>query len=150
MLDMVVSNFRGKVLIPETVMTEVCEDRRIEVPAIEKLINDHKIEVFKVKGIAQTKNIMEDFSIDRGEAEAIILSIEKGISMVATDDRNAIRACKMLKLDFVTAITILIRAFEKTLIDSETALLKLQKLQLIGRYSKEIIRDATKLLRGGT
>lgn len=39
--------------------------------------------------------LMEDFNIDEGEAEALILAIQEKAIMVATDDRNAIRACKL-------------------------------------------------------
>ena len=55
----------------------------------------------------------------------------------------------MLKINFVTAIAILVRAFEKNLIDRDSAFIKLQKLQVVGRYSKAIIKDATKQLKGG-
>lgn len=70
-------------------------------------------------------------------------------SLVATDDRNAIRACKALKLDFTTAVAILIRAFEKKLIDKAEALIKIQKLGSVARYNKAIIKDAVKLIEGG-
>lgn len=105
--------------------------------------------ISKVKDRGQVSKLMKDFSIDDGEAEAISLAFQENIPIVATDDRNAIRACKMLKIDFVTTIAILLRAFEKKLIDEEKAVIKLQKLQSIGRYSKAIIDDAEKRLRGG-
>lgn len=76
-------------------------------------------------------------------------AIQEGASMVATDDRNAIRACKLLKINFITAIAILIRAFEKNLIDRDESLIYLHKLQSVGRNSKAIIEDAIKQLKGG-
>jgi len=45
---------------------------------------------------------MDDFNIDEGEAEALLLAIQAGAETIATDDRNAIRASKLLKIDFVT------------------------------------------------
>lgn len=68
--------------------------------------------------------------------------------MVAADDRNAIRACRLLKIEFITAIAILIRAAEKELNKGE-AVLKLEKLETIGRYKKAIIADARKNIKGG-
>ncbi|MBI5026405.1 MAG: hypothetical protein HZC12_06725, partial [Nitrospirae bacterium] len=56
---------------------------------------------------------------------------------------------KILKVEFVTAIAILIRSFEKGLIDRDEAIIKLQKLQSIGRYNRAIIEDATKQIKGG-
>ncbi|ODS34247.1 MAG: hypothetical protein SCARUB_00621 [Candidatus Scalindua rubra] len=149
MLEMFVSSFHGKVLIPERVKAETCKKGREETPLILKLINDKKIYVINVKRDKQIKKIMEDFNIDVGEAEVLILAIQKGVSTIATDDKNAIRACKLLKIHFVTAIAFLIRAFERGLIERDEALFKLQKLQSYGRYSKVILDDATNHIKGG-
>jgi predicted transcriptional regulator len=80
---------------------------------------------------------------------SILAHRKKFLFNVLSFDRNAIRACKILKIDFVTAIAFLIRGFEKGLIDRDEALAKLDKLGFIGRYSKEIIKDATKKIKGG-
>jgi predicted nucleic acid-binding protein len=149
LLEIFVSSFHGKILIPEKVKAETCIKGRDETPLILKLIKDKKICVVNVKKGKQIKMIMEDFNIDIGEAETLILAFQKGASAIAADDRNAIRACKMLKIHFVTAITFLIRAFEKGLIEKEDALLKLQKLQSYGRYSKVILENATDKIKGG-
>lgn len=92
---------------------------------------------------------MDDFNIDEGEAEALLLAIQAGAETIATDDRNAIRASKLLKIDFVTAIGFLIRAHEKQLVDRDEALTKLQSLQVIGRYSNAILEDAKNRIEGG-
>ncbi len=146
---MFIANYRRRVLIPQTVKLEITSGGREEALLITKLIESKKIEISKVKNSRQIKKLMDDFNIDSGEAEAIILAIQEGASMVATDDRNAIRACKLLKINFITAIAILIRAFEKNLIDRDESLIKLHKLQSVGRYSKAIIEDAIKQLKGG-
>lgn len=59
------------------------------------MINEKKIQVLKVKNAKAVMKLMEDFNIDEGEAEALILAIQEKAIMVATDDRNAIRACKL-------------------------------------------------------
>jgi predicted nucleic acid-binding protein len=92
---------------------------------------------------------MDDFNIDSGEAEAIALALQKKVSMIGTDDRNAIRACRILKIDFTTAVAVLIRTFEKKLIDKDEALVKLQKLDSVARYSRAIVEDAQKQIAGG-
>jgi len=48
-----------------------------------------------------------------------------------------------------TAIAILIRTFEKNLIDKDEALIKLQKLEVIARYSRAIMEDARERIEGG-
>lgn len=148
LLELFVSDFRGRVLIPLKVKTEVYIKKSDETPFITKLIEDKRIEISEAKNSRQIKKLMNDFNIDTSEAEALILAIQEGAGIVATDDRNAIRACKVLKLDFVTAIAVLIRAFEKKLIDKDEAVAKLQKLESIGRYSRTIIEDAIKRIKG--
>jgi predicted nucleic acid-binding protein len=148
-IELFVSNFEGEVLIPKTVRAEVLKKGKEEVPLIKTLIDGKKIKISRLKDEKQTRKLMNDFNIAAGEAEAIVIALKKGSHAVATDDRNAIRACKMLRLEFITAITILIRAVEKGLISKEEATLKLQKLQSIGRYNKAIIEDAAKQIEGG-
>ncbi|OGL43238.1 MAG: hypothetical protein A2161_09590 [Candidatus Schekmanbacteria bacterium RBG_13_48_7] len=91
---------------------------------------------------------MQDFNIDIGKAEVLTLAIQENAGIIATDDRNTIRACKFLRKDFITAITVLMMSLEKKIIDREEALIKLGKLQSFGRYSKPIIEDATKRIKG--
>lgn len=149
LLDIFVLNFNAAVLMPEKVAAEVRDKNFEESPLISKLIKDEKIKILKIKKRKLTIKLMSDFNIDEGEAEAISLALQEKINIIATDDRNAIRACKVLKIEFITAISVLLRAHEKGLIDKDIALVKLQKLASIGRYSKSIIADAEKHLRGG-
>ena len=149
LLETFVSNFPGKVLIPEKVEEEICTEKMEETPLVVKLIKDKKIRVLKVKNGQPVKKLMDDFNIDAGEAEAITIALQEKASLVATDDRNAIRACKVLRIEFTTAIAILIRSFEKNLIPKDEALIKLKKLESIARYSRAIMDDARKQIEGG-
>lgn len=149
MLELFISNYKGRLLIPEMVRAEVCIKGKEETPLITGLIAGNKIEVVKTGHGGAVKKLMEDFNIEVGEAEALLLAVKEGAEAIATDDRNAIRASKFLKLEFITATTILVRAFEKRLIDRGTAVIKLQKLQSVGRYSKTIIDDAMKQIKEG-
>ncbi len=149
MLELFVKDFKGEVLIPEKVRKEACDFPGSEVPYILKLIKEKEIRVVSLKARREIKKLMEDFNIDTGEAEAIVLAIKKGCRIVATDDRNAIRACKLLGLDFITAVTVLIRAYEKGILEMDEALAKLDTLAQIGRYSQKIISDAKERIKGG-
>lgn len=148
-LDLFISNFHYRVLIPEKVRLEACSGKREETPLIVKLIEEKRIEVLKAKNKTLIRKLIEDFNIDEGEAEALTLALQGKGSIIATDDKNAIRACKVLRLEFITAIAILIRIFEKGIMQRDEAVIKLQKLQSIGRYSRVIIEDAEKFLKGG-
>jgi len=149
-LDLFITDVRGSVIIPEKVRSEAVTEGKEEVQSITRLLQEKKISVVKVKNTSLRKKLMEDFSIEAGEAESLALALEHKSALVATDDRNAIRACKMLKLEFITAVTVLVRAVEKGMIDKDEGLVKLQKLQTVGRYRKTIIEDAVRLIKGGS
>ena len=148
-LEAFIGNYRGRLFIPNRVKEEVLDKRCEENLQIASIIRDGNIEVLSVFDRRLPQRLMDDFSIDIGEAEAITLALEKDAAAVATDDRNAIRACKLLKIDFITAISILIRAAEKKIIGKDEAFVKLEKLQSIGRYKKSIIEDARLRIKGG-
>ena len=115
---------------------------------MEKLIQDGGIDVLRIRDKKLVSKLMDDFNIDEGEAEVLTLAIEKKASLVGTDDRNAIRACKVMKLNFTTAIAILVRACEKGLLQADEGLAKLQKLQSFARYKKGIIETARNQIQG--
>jgi len=131
------------------VKSEVCVQGEAERPLVENLIKQGKIEILTAKNPRQKRKLMADFNIDEGEAEALLLSIQIGAEAIATDDRNAIRASKLLKIDFITAIGFLVRAYEKQLVDRDEALTKLQSLQAVSRYSNIILKDAKNRIEGG-
>lgn len=148
-LDLFISDYGGEVLIPEKVKEEVLQKGSVETPQMGGLIKDGKIKILKVDNRKLLQRLVDDFNIDSGEAEAITLALHKKGAVVATDDRNAIRACKFLKMEFVTAISILVRAFEKRLLNKNEAILKLERLKSVGRYKEAIIADARRQIKGG-
>jgi len=77
LLETFVSNFPGKVLIPEKVEGEICTEKMEETPLVVKLIKDKKIRVLKVKNGQPVKKLMDDFNIDAGEAEAITIALQE-------------------------------------------------------------------------
>ncbi len=128
MLELFVKDFKEEVLIPQGIKREACDFSGSEVPYILKLIKEKEIRVVSLKARREIKKLMEDFNIDTGEAEAIVLAIKNGCRIIPTDDRNAIRACKLLGLDFITAVAVLIRAYKKGILEMEEALAKLDTL----------------------
>ena len=149
LLELFISTFQGRVAIPKKVKSEVCVQGEAERPFVENLIKQGKIEILTAKNPRQKRKLMADFNIDEGEAEALLLAIQTGAKAIATDDRNAIRASKLLKIDFITAIGFLVRAYEKQLVDRDEALTKLQSLQAVAKYSNTILKDAKNKIEGG-
>ena len=148
MLDIFVTDFEKKVVISDKVWQEVLEGSSPDVPLIARLVEERGIDVLRAKDKKLVRKLMEDFNIDEGEAETLTLAMEKKASLVATDDKNAIRACKIMRLDFTTAIAVLVRACERNLIQADEALFKLQKLQSFARYKKTIIETARNQIEG--
>jgi predicted nucleic acid-binding protein len=150
LLDLFVEDFGGRLAIPPNVRSEVLMGGKAETAQISNIISAEKIKVLKVKDQKLVEKFMDDFNLGRGEAEALALAFQEGAELVATDDKNAIRAAKMLKIDFVTAIAFAVRAFEKQLIEADEAKLKIEKLKSVGRYGKQIIEDAlVRIEKGG-
>lgn len=148
MLDIFLADVGRKAAIPVKVKEEVLTGSSPDVPVIAKLVQDRRIDVLKAKDRKLVRRLMEDFNIDEGEAEMLTLAIQEKAFLVATDDKNAIKACKIMKLDFTTAIAFLVRACEKGLIESDGAFAKLQKLQSFARYNKTIIETAKNQIEG--
>ena len=65
-LELFISDFHGRILIPEKVMLEVSAGGGEERHLIVKLIEDRIIRGLKVKNVRQGKKVMEDFNIESG------------------------------------------------------------------------------------
>ncbi len=148
MLEVFISNLPEHAFVPEKVKEEVLIKGSLETLQVAALVDRGSIRALTVDDRKLIQKLMSDFTIDPGEAEAIALALKKKGAVVATDDRNAIRACKLLKIDFITALAVLIRATEKQLLDVSGALAKLERLASIGRYKKSIIADARRRIKG--
>lgn len=142
LLRLIAGDYRGRMLIPDAVEREACRKGFPDAAAIRRFIEAGRIEVVTVSVSRELEKLEEDLAIDRGEAAAILLARNEQADFVASDDRNAIRACRLLGLGFVSTPALLVRAVEKGLVDREEGLLKLEKLQVIGRYRQEIIAHA--------
>jgi predicted nucleic acid-binding protein len=148
MLDCFISHTTRQLIIPLAVRNETLQAGKEETPFIEKLLEQRTIITEQVSDEAAIQKLMKDFAIDRGETEAILLAHRYGNAIVATDDRNAIRTCRMLGLGYITALSIVISLCEHGALSKSEAILKLEQLQRIGRYSKRIMEDAVATLKG--
>lgn len=148
LLECFINRVKRQIVIPLAVRDETLQPGKEETPFIEKLLDQQTIITEKVSNEAAVNKLMSDFAIDRGETEAIFLAHCAGSAIVATDDRNAIRACRMLGLGYITALSIVISLCEHGALSKPEALLKLEQLQRIGRYSKRIMEEAVATLKG--
>lgn len=137
----------AEVVIPAGVETESTQKDTFDAGLVRALIQDGRIKIETVKAPERVKQIMKDFHLEEGEAQALDLARTKRATL-ATDDGLAIKGCKVLGVEFVTAIHFLIRAYERGAIGKEMTFAKLEKLKRYGRYDLRIIEDARNRLGG--
>jgi predicted nucleic acid-binding protein len=145
-LDSFLHEVEFEVAIPPEVEKECCSVKKsLDALMIQKALDKSEIRVIAVKNRKLVTKLEGDFSLGRGEAEAIVLALtEKAV--LGIDDKNGINACKLLGLTFTTAIGILVRMREKRLLTTNEALVKLEDLAKHGRYRKSILEDARRKL----
>jgi predicted nucleic acid-binding protein len=146
LLDIFIDGYEGDIIIAKEVEKESTIKSTFDSLLIKKRIEERKIQVKNVQDNRVGK-LMNDFNINAGEAESIMLALKVKARIMGTDDKNAINACRLLKIPFTTAIDVLIRAGEKNLITKEESYSKLTQLSRFGRYRKEILEDAKRRLR---
>lgn len=136
-----------KIVIPVQVREEYSfEKDSYYAKLIEKMIENKKIIVKKVDEKILS-NILDSFSLDIGEAAAYCLYKKGSYKAILTDDRELIKLCKLEKIPFLCTLAILVNLYEKDVINKKDLNEKLEKLNSIGRYSKEIFDHFTKDLK---
>lgn len=143
LLDLFLANTKLAVVIPGEVEKECCGSKKaLDALIIQRAVDESRIEVVAVKNRKLVAKLEADFSLGRGEAEAIALALNEKARVLAIDDKNGINACKLLGVAFTTAVGILIRSREKGLLEGAAALARLELLAKYGRYKNSIIEDA--------
>ena len=94
------------------------------------------------------EKILDRFNLDKGEASTIALHRQMNADIIATDDKQAINACKILEIKFTTSLKLLERAHEKELLNQEKALTKLSELDKHGWYKDNQIKTTERNIRG--
>jgi predicted nucleic acid-binding protein len=150
LMDTFLAGIPMDVAIPKEVEKECCAVKKtLDAHMIQKAIGDSRIQSIIVKNKKFAAKLQADFSLGKGEADAIALALAEKAQLVAIDDKSGINACKLLGIPFTTAAGILVRCREKDLITLSDALLKLALLTIYGRYKNSIVEDVRKKLEAG-
>lgn len=152
LLDIFLDDFQGKPLLPGAVEAESTgRPGRPDGLLIQQRILEGRLAVQEIQQPRILSRLLQDFRLGLGEAEALVLALEIGdTAIVATDDRNAIRACKVLRIGFVTSLGILVRAVEKGLLTRAEGKRFLEKLKIYGRFRDELIDEISRQIGGTT
>lgn len=143
LLDLFLANVSAAVAVPVEVAKECCGPKKaLDAVMIQRALDETRIKTIALKNRRFAVKLQADFSLGKGEAEAIALAVNEKAQLVGIDDQNGINACKLLGLRFTTAVGILVRSREKGLLEGFEALEKLARLAKYGRYKDWIIEDA--------
>jgi uncharacterized protein len=149
LLDLFLASVGVPVAIPGEVARECCgSSKTLDAVMIQKALDESHMKTIVVKNYRLVAKLESDFSLGKGEAEAIALAVNEKAQLLGIDDKNGINACKVLGLACTTAVGILIRSREKGLLEPPDALEKLGRLARYGRYKNSIIEDARLKLEG--
>ena len=122
--------------IPETVFHECASDnlrkKHPDAERIGRLVDGKRIYVKKLIKKEKVK----------GEDEAIFLFKEIKADIFLCDDGRAIKICEVLKIPFTTSPRVVVDLYHKEIIAIEMAKEALNKLDILGRYSKDVISNA--------
>jgi predicted nucleic acid-binding protein len=147
--DLFLDDLPEKAVIPQEVEKECCrKPQAFDSLIIQKAIKERKISVRALKRKIVYQKLQRDLGLGSGEGETLAFALTQKAPIVAIDDRRGIRACKLLKLPFFTAMDIVVRMSQKQIVTKEEALRKLQALARHGRYSEEIIKRAMTTVEG--
>src|SRR5262245_59212558 len=143
LLDLFLAKVGAPVAIPGEVEKECCGSKKaLDAVIIQRALDESRIKTVVLKNRRLVAKLQDDFSMGRGEAEAIALALDEKAQFLGIDDKNGINACRLLGVAFTTAVGILIRSREKRLLEESAALEKLASLAKQGRYKDSIIEDA--------
>lgn len=147
LLDLFADMANGPAVIALEVEKEATQKKTFDALLIKQRIEDKKITIKKVKNNAMVKTVMIDFNLHKGEAETITLCLENS-GAIATDDYNAMKACTVLKINYVSSLGILLQLYKQKKLNKEETKLKLEQLAKYGRFSTEILGDFNERLEG--
>jgi len=147
LLELFLRGIGMEVAIPQAVEAECCGRKKtFDALMIQKSVEESKITVRSVKNRKLVLKLESDFSMGRGEAEAIGLALQEQAVLVGIDDKRGINACKLTGVPFTTAAAILLRSRQKGLIEKNDALARLSSLARYGRYKSSIVEDIKRKL----
>ena len=92
-LDLFLASIELEIALPAEVARECCGVKKtLDALMIQKEIDEARIKVKVVKDKKLVTKLQTDFSLGRGEAEALALALKEKAQLVGIDDKNGINA----------------------------------------------------------
>ena len=105
----------------------------------ERLVKEQKINVANVVNNDLIKKLMADFNLGIGEAETLVLVLEKQCEIIVTDNRQGRKAALIYGLNLVGSVDVLIALHKLSLIDRDKAVNGLKRLKEFGWFQDYLI-----------
>lgn len=141
---------RYSFIIPKEVEHEaITKGMEARFPDSFRLHEKVKLQEIVVKDVydkQKVKEIIAQFNIGKGEAEAVTLWFQEKDATLIIDDHKGMNICKIYAIPFVTALTLVIVAQEKKIIKQEKAVHMIRLLDVYGRYKADLIYEALKMI----
>ena len=138
----------GNILIPEEIFNEVVikgkKNMKDDAIYIEKRIQEGLIKIHSIKDTNHKEKLIKDFNIHDGEAECIVLYFEKKADILGTDDRKTRNICKIFNIPNFSCLSFVLFCLNKNIFTENQALIKLDKINEIGWYKKNLILQVKK------
>ncbi|MFB6100701.1 MAG: hypothetical protein ABEK16_05510 [Candidatus Nanohalobium sp.] len=131
----------------EEVYREATRAETYDAQVIQQRAEDDRI-IREEVSEKSVEKILSRFNLDKGEASTIAYCREENMNVVATDDKQAIKACKILEIKFTTSLKLLEQSKKKGMLSQEKALAKLEELDRYGWYRDSQIKTTEQNIRG--
>ena len=129
------------VVISELVYKETVEAGGKEYPEaiiIKELIEKRKIKVKRINN-KMLLNKVNQFNIQRGEAESVAIYWQENADLLATDDDNVRKKKILLKLKTIGTPSIILKLYNEKMIDKQKFNESISKLREIGWFSNAVL-----------
>lgn len=137
-LDKLLESIKEKVVLGEQVYREVTAKETFDAKLIADRVKEGLMQIRRVGKMQLFNGVMKDFGCGVGEAESITLGIETR-NGIATDDKKAMNACKLLKVRWTTTADIVTEMYDKKKISHDEALAYVVRLEKYGWYGRKLI-----------
>jgi len=129
------------VIVPGSVHREVCGaehiHRFVDAGLVQDMVTQGSISVLAVSVDRELP-----VALGAGERDAILLYFQEDADAVLTDDGRAIRACKLLGVNYIPSPRLVLELHRAGSLARNRARSALEKLSRFGRYSPDIMAAA--------
>lgn len=133
-------------VVPRKVLEEAAARELWEAhPDAEEIARCVEEDVLRVKSVTSGQEL--PLNLGAGEAATVHLFLEEKADLLLSDDRRALTTCRLLAIPFTTTPRVIVDLRASGVIPPEQARRALEKIAVVGRYSREVIAAALAALQ---